>query len=201
MKAPVIGEPHPGRTRRRDDADVDLPIAGRLCPVLDQDPDRAPAALRAKVAVTSWASVTVTLRSPLPPHIPDHPANTDRVSGLAMSVTLLLSGSFARQVLPHLMPAGLDLTVPALCPSSTPSAGNDHRSGRDRCHRWSTDRKIRVHGRNVSGPGRLALGVPGTENEGRVGREPAAGTPRLAPRRDPVPGDSRRDGPVQAGPA
>src|SRR5256885_87220 len=69
-------------------------------------------AIRVNVAVTALAAVIVTLHAPVPLHAPDQPANVDPVAALAVSNTTVPWVKLAEQVVPHEMPAGLDVTVP-----------------------------------------------------------------------------------------
>jgi len=62
----------------------------------------------------------------VPEHAPDHPVNTELVPAVAVSVTDVPSGKSARHPLPHVMPLGLDLTVPL------PVAGAQDRDGERR---------------------------------------------------------------------
>ena len=65
------------------------------------------------VAVTDLFDVSVTLQAPVPPHAPPQPANVYPVAGVAESETAVLYATFMLQEVPgHVMPAGLEVTVP-----------------------------------------------------------------------------------------
>jgi len=78
-----------------------------------------------KVAVTDLAASMVTWQVlAVPEHAPVHPANMEPAEGEAVRVTTVPLTKFAEQVLPQLMPAGLDVTVPPPVPAFvTVSAG------------------------------------------------------------------------------
>src|SRR5262245_63719176 len=72
------------------------------------------------VAVTVRAWVMATVQAPVPVHAPLQPANVDPVAALAVSVTLVPLAKLAFcvvHVVPQLMPAGLDVTVPVPVPA------------------------------------------------------------------------------------
>lgn len=69
------------------------------------------------VALTETLADMVTVHvSDVPAQSPAHPANTDPAAGEAVSVTLVPDAKLAVQVLPQLMPVGLDATDPAPAP-------------------------------------------------------------------------------------
>ena len=68
--------------------------------------------LAAKLAVTDWAADIVTTQAPVPLHAPVQPVNAEPEAGVAVSVTAAPDEYEALQVLPQLMPAGEELTVP-----------------------------------------------------------------------------------------
>ncbi len=57
------------------------------------------------------------MHEPVPEHAPDHPANSEPLAGVAVSVTLVPSVKLAEQVLPQSMPAGLLVTEPEPVPA------------------------------------------------------------------------------------
>ena len=66
-----------------------------------------------KVAVTAVAALTATVQVPVPEQPPPlQPAKTDPDSALAVSVTAVPELKLAAQVVPQLIPAGEELTVP-----------------------------------------------------------------------------------------
>ena len=68
-------------------------------------------------AVTDFAASTVTVQVPVPEHPPpDHPVNDEPVSGVAVRVRVEPWFAVTVQVVPQLMPAGLELTVPRPLP-------------------------------------------------------------------------------------
>ena len=65
------------------------------------------------VAVTDRAAASVTAQvGVVPVQAPDQPLNCCAAAGVAVSVTVVFAGNVAEQVVPQLMPAGLDETVP-----------------------------------------------------------------------------------------
>jgi hypothetical protein len=62
--------------------------------------------------VTCCAWLIVTLQLPPPAHAPPQPLKLEPLAGVAVSVTALPLAKLAEQVLPQLIPAGLELTVP-----------------------------------------------------------------------------------------
>ena len=69
-----------------------------------------------KVAVTVAPSLTVHV--PVPPHAPPlHPPKVDPFAAAAVSVTLVPKANDAEQVVPQLMPAGVEVTVPEPVPA------------------------------------------------------------------------------------
>src|SRR5512145_1288623 len=70
-----------------------------------------------KVAVTDRAWVMETVQFPVPEQAPLQPTNVEPLAAEAVRVTLVLLAKLALQVLPQLMPAGFEVTVPLLiCP-------------------------------------------------------------------------------------
>jgi hypothetical protein len=59
----------------------------------------------------------VTLHVPVPLHSPDQPANAEPDAGAAVSVTTVSLANDAWHVLPQLIPAGAEVTVPAPIPA------------------------------------------------------------------------------------
>lgn len=53
------------------------------------------------------------MQAPVPEQAPLQPVNSEPVSGLAESATLLPTGKAAEQLLPQSIPAGSDVTLPA----------------------------------------------------------------------------------------
>ena len=73
-----------------------------------------------KVAVTLAACVMLTTHEPVPVHPPPaQPANVDDDAGDAVSVTCVPDTYSSVQSVPHVMPAGADVTVPVPVPAST----------------------------------------------------------------------------------
>jgi hypothetical protein len=71
-----------------------------------------------KVAVTLLAAVIDTVQGAVPGQpLIDHPVNVEPLLGAAVSVTSRPSSKAAAHVGPQLIPAGLDVTVPAPLPS------------------------------------------------------------------------------------
>jgi hypothetical protein len=70
-----------------------------------------------KLAVTDLAASMVTVQVPVPLHAPDHPANVDVPSGLAVNVTSVPAARLAAHVLPQEIPAGDEVTVPLPVPA------------------------------------------------------------------------------------
>ena len=70
-----------------------------------------------KLTVTDLAASLVTVQvATVPLHAPDQPAKDDRASGVAVSVTCVPMANVARHVLPQLIPAGEDVTIPPPAP-------------------------------------------------------------------------------------
>lgn len=69
------------------------------------------------VAVTVCAPDIETAHVPVPEHAPPHPANTDPLSADWTRLTDMPAAKLAWQVLPQLIPAGADDTVPLPEPS------------------------------------------------------------------------------------
>src|SRR5262245_13264439 len=94
---------------------------GGLPPVVtDTVTPPLPLGMVSNVAVTVRACVIDTVQPPVPVHAPLHPANVDPPAAAAVSVTLVPLAKLAfwvAQVVPQLMPAGLDVTVPAPVPA------------------------------------------------------------------------------------
>jgi len=72
---------------------------------------------RVNVAVTLFATSTVTVQAPVPTHAPDQPPNVEVASGVAVIVIVLPPSYVAEQVDPQLIPAGADVTVPPPVPA------------------------------------------------------------------------------------
>lgn len=71
-----------------------------------------------KLAVTLLAAVIGTTQGAVPVQpLPDHPSNVEPVLGEAVNVTFSPALKPALQVAPQLMPAGLEVTVPAPLPA------------------------------------------------------------------------------------
>src|SRR6266540_578387 len=87
---------------------VKLPLAEP--PVLMETVPPPPVEL--KVAVTDRAAVMERAHVPVPLHEPLHPANVEPPAALAVSVTAAPLAKPALHVLPQLMPAGEEVTVP-----------------------------------------------------------------------------------------
>jgi hypothetical protein len=92
--------------------------------VLEMVPAPAPALLtvseklgRAKVAVTAWAALMVTVQEPVPVQpAPLQPVKVEPVAGEAVRVTAVPVAKEAEHVAPHEIPAGLLVTVPVPAP-------------------------------------------------------------------------------------
>ena len=67
-------------------------------------------------AVTNTLAVGVNVHEPVPLHGADQPVNVDPLAGVAVSVTVDPLAKLAKHVLPQLIPAGLEVTVPAPVP-------------------------------------------------------------------------------------
>ena len=72
-----------------------------------------------KFADTARAAVMLTTQAALPLHAPDQPANCWPAAGVAVSVTSVPEANRAEQVLPQVMPAGTEVTVPEPTPLLT----------------------------------------------------------------------------------
>lgn len=71
-----------------------------------------------KVAVTELAAITETVQPPVPLQpLPDHPAKAEPEVATADSVTDVPDVKLATQVVPQLMPAGEEVTVPPPVPA------------------------------------------------------------------------------------
>ena len=68
------------------------------------------------VAVTARAVVIDTVQAPVPVQAPLQPANIEPGADVAVSVTVLPIPKIALHVVPQLMPAGSDVTVPLKAP-------------------------------------------------------------------------------------
>ena len=76
------------------------------------------------VAVTARESAfIVNTQFPVPVHEPLQPANVDPLAAVAVSVTAALPPKLALQVVPQLMPAGADVTVPLPVPAFVTLSG------------------------------------------------------------------------------
>ena len=69
------------------------------------------------VAVAELTPVNVTLQVVVPVHAPDQPANVEVAFAAAVSVTMVPLLKFVLQVVPHVIPAGLLVIVPAPVPA------------------------------------------------------------------------------------
>jgi hypothetical protein len=69
-----------------------------------------------KVAVTLVAAVGVRVQGVVPVQAPLHPAKLEPVAGAAVRVMAMPCRAAVVQVVPQLMPAGLDTMVPAPLP-------------------------------------------------------------------------------------
>ena len=75
--------------------------------------------VRVNVAVTAAACVMVTTHVPVPVHpLPDHPRNVEPTAGAAVSVTVVPEAYASVQSVPHVIPAGADVTLPVPTPAS-----------------------------------------------------------------------------------
>jgi hypothetical protein len=74
-------------------------------------------AVEVKVAVTEVAAFTVTVHVPVPLHAPLQPVNVEAPSGAAVRVTTVPESNGALHVVPQLIPAGLEVTVPFPVPA------------------------------------------------------------------------------------
>ena len=72
---------------------------------------------RLNVAVTDSAAFIVMTQLPVPLHAPLQPANTEPVTGAAVSVTTVPLVKLAEHPLPQLIPVGLLVTLPAPVPA------------------------------------------------------------------------------------
>jgi hypothetical protein len=59
----------------------------------------------------------VTWQVPVPEHAPLHPANTEPIAGVGVSVTTIPLSNLALHVIPQLIPLGVDVTVPLPVPA------------------------------------------------------------------------------------
>ncbi len=77
----------------------------------------APVTLALNVAVTDRAAVIDTVQVPVPVQAPLQPAKLEPLAAEAVRVTEVPLAKLALQVLPQLMPAGVELTVPVPVPA------------------------------------------------------------------------------------
>jgi hypothetical protein len=70
-----------------------------------------------KVAVTARAAVIVVMQVPLPVQAPLQPVKVEPELGVAVRVTVVPELRLALQVVPQLMPAGVEMTVPLPVPA------------------------------------------------------------------------------------
>lgn len=78
------------------------------------------------VAVTERAALIVTVHAPVPEQSPLQPVKLEPASAAAVSVTVLPDVNGAEQVVPQLIPGGLDVTVPEPLPAFvTVTAGEE----------------------------------------------------------------------------
>jgi len=73
--------------------------------------------LPVNVAVTLVAALTVTAQVPVPVQAPLQPENVEPEAAAAVRVTLVPETTVVLQVLPQLMPVGLEVTVPVPVPA------------------------------------------------------------------------------------
>ncbi len=80
----------------------------------------------AKVAVTPWAALIVTVQVlAVPEQAPLQPVKVDPAAGAAVSVTAVPLANVAEQVAPQAMPAGALVTVPEPAPAVVSESVND----------------------------------------------------------------------------
>src|ERR1051325_7117846 len=77
----------------------------------------APVTLAVNVAVTDWAAVSETVQVPVPVQAPLQPANVEPLAAAAVRVTEVPLAKLALHVLPQLIPAGDEVTVPVPVPA------------------------------------------------------------------------------------
>ena len=65
----------------------------------------------------------VVVQLPVPLHAPPHPVKVDPVVAVAVRVTLVPEVTVALQVLPQVIPAGLEVTVPVPVPALVTDKG------------------------------------------------------------------------------
>jgi hypothetical protein len=70
----------------------------------------------ANAAFTALSPSSVIVQLPVPEQAPDQPVNVEPLSAVAVTVTLVPRGNEAEQAPPHVIPAGLLVTVPAPLP-------------------------------------------------------------------------------------
>ena len=76
------------------------------------------------VAVTFWAALMVTVQGLVPLHPPPlQPVKVEPPLGVAVSVTVVPLVKLAVQVLPQVIPAGLEVTEPEPVPFSVTVSG------------------------------------------------------------------------------
>lgn len=68
------------------------------------------------VAVTFWACPRLTVQDPAPLQAPPQPAKVEPASGIASRVTTVPVAKLALHVVPQLMPAGFEATIPVPVP-------------------------------------------------------------------------------------
>jgi hypothetical protein len=83
-----------------------------------------PTVAAANVAVTDLAADIVTVQVPVPEQAPDQPVNMEPLAGAAVSVTLVPEAYNAEHVVPQLIPATLEVTVPLPAPALATVRGN-----------------------------------------------------------------------------
>jgi hypothetical protein len=77
--------------------------------------------------VTAWLAVRVTVHGPETfAHAPDQPLKVDPGSAAAESVTVVPAGKDAWHVVPHEMPEGAEVTVPAPPPALPTASTGRH---------------------------------------------------------------------------
>jgi hypothetical protein len=73
--------------------------------------------LTANVAVTLVAAVTETTQLPVPVQVPLQPEKMEPDAAAAVRVTLVTETTVVLQVLPQVIPLGLEVTVPVPVPA------------------------------------------------------------------------------------
>src|SRR5262252_3311058 len=76
-----------------------------------------PVTLVLKVAVTDWAADSETVQVPVPVQAPLQPPKVEPLAAAAVRVTEVPLAKLALHVVPQLMPAGEEVTVPVPVPA------------------------------------------------------------------------------------